>query len=729
MDVLKVAACAVTAGALLFAARSAEAGTITSVGAVKPLTNVSQVAGVIGHGNFDEGPTSGNVPANVYSAQGLTWQQGAMTTVFPGCQCSGTAYLPQYAQWTYFPAPIGGGGVATGNNNNFAGVARFSVNVTQVGLTASSNGQQFLTAFNAAGQMIGQVTWTPSGDSSFVGIDTQGVPIAMITYGNHNLWAGQPYDVTGLTIISDSWIWGAGACSSDTQCDDGNPCTTDVCNVSAQCVHVNNSAACNDNNACTQTDVCNNGVCTGTNPVTCTAQDQCHTAGTCNTTTGACSNPSKSDGSSCSDGSLCTQTDTCQAGVCVGGNPVSCTAQDNCHIAGTCNPATGVCSNPNAANGTSCQDANQCIPVATCFNGVCDGPVKLCPPTDQCHGSGTCDPTSGVCTNPSLPDGTTCTDGNACTQGDTCKAGVCAAGNAVTCTASDQCHAVGTCDPNSGQCSNPAKTDGTSCDDGNKCTTTDTCQSGTCTGANPVTCKAQDQCHTAGTCDTTTGLCSNPSLSDGTTCDDGNKCTSTDTCQAGVCKGASPVVCTAQDNCHSVGTCDTTTGKCSNPPVADGTACTDNNSCFNGDSCQAGVCTHGTPVPCTAMDECHDVGTCDSTSGKCSNPVKTDGTACSGGGTCESGSCVRPDAGHFTDGGGGGDGGSASDGGHVGDSGSGLDSGINPGLDASAGGDGGNADTGASGGCGCRVTGTRTTGGALAGLAVLALFAVRRRRR
>jgi hypothetical protein len=52
------------------------------------------------------------------------------------------------------------------------------------------------------------------------------------------------------------------------------------------------------------------------------------------------------NGTACDDGNACTQTDTCQAGVCTGGNPVTCTALDQCHTAGTCNPTTGICSNP-----------------------------------------------------------------------------------------------------------------------------------------------------------------------------------------------------------------------------------------------------------------------------------------------------------------------------------------------------------------------------------------------
>src|SRR5439155_1121524 len=151
----------------------------------------------------------------------------------------------------------------------------------------------------------------------------------------------------------------------------------------------------------------------------------------------------------------------------------------------------------------------------------------------------------GTCSNPAAADGTTCDDGNACTQTDTCLFGTCRGRNAVVCTAQDQWNLAGTCNTQTGECSNPAATDGTDGDDGNACTQTDTCQSGTCRGGNAVVCTAQDQCHLAGTCNTQTGVCSNPAATDGTECDDGNACTQTDTCQAGTCRGTNPVVCAA----------------------------------------------------------------------------------------------------------------------------------------------------------------------------------------
>src|SRR5207248_2031768 len=194
---------------------------------------------------------------------------------------------------------------------------------------------------------------------------------------------------------------------------------------------------------------------------------------------------------------------------------------------------------------------------------------------------------------------------------DTCQAGTCTGANPVFCAALDQCHDAGVCDPASGFCSTPAKANGTPCNDGNACTQTDSCQAGVCTGTNPVACTALDQCHDAGTCDMATGTCSNPNKADGSTCTDGNACTQTDSCQAGACSGTNPVVCAALDQCHAAGTCDPASGICSHPSKADGTTCSHANPCPQRDSCQAGVCTGTNPVVCTALDQCHEAGVCD----------------------------------------------------------------------------------------------------------------------
>jgi len=422
------------------------------------------------------------------------------------------------------------------------------------------------------------------------------------------------------------------------------PCNVGIC-VNGVCGLAPDPAslgrACDDGNPCTLNDICrSDGSCAGT-PVVCTALDQCHDVGVCDSRTGVCSNPAKTNGSTCDDGNRCTQTDTCQDGVCVGGNPVVCTASDQCHDAGTCDPATGVCSNPAKSDGTSCSDDNACTQTDTCQSGVCTpGTDVVCDPPDQCHEAGICNPTTGECEYAPKQDGTLCDDGNACTQTDTCQAGVCVGGNPIVCTALDQCHEAGVCDPATGICSDPLKTDGAPCDDGNACTQTDTCQAGACMGSNPVICTASDQCHDVGTCDPATGQCSNPARANGYPCSDNNACTDTDTCQEGVCTPGTDIVCDPPDQCHEAGICNPTTGLCEYATKQDGTSCNDGNACTQTDTCQTGVCVGGNPITCPAADQCHEAGVCNPATGTCDYLPKTDGTSCDDGNACTVSTCV-----------------------------------------------------------------------------------------
>ena len=102
---------------------------------------------------------------------------------------------------------------------------------------------------------------------------------------------------------------------------------------------------------------------------------------------------------------------------------------------------------------------------------------------------GTCNPVTGTCSTPPAPNGTACSDGNACTTGDSCQAGFCT-GTAVVCSAQEQCHVAGTCDPATATCSNPPAPDGTPCDDGDACTVRDTCAGGSCVGEPAGPCPA-----------------------------------------------------------------------------------------------------------------------------------------------------------------------------------------------------------------------------------------------
>jgi hypothetical protein len=67
---------------------------------------------------------------------------------------------------------------------------------------------------------------------------------------------------------------------------------------------------------------------------------------------------------------------------------------------------------------------------------------------------------------------------------------------------------------------------------------------------------------------------------------------------------------------------------------------------FSMASCDAATGSCATPIVCSASDDCHDTGTCDTTTGVCSaNPAKPDDTTCSLG-TCQAGTCTpTPDGG------------------------------------------------------------------------------------
>ena len=422
-------------------------------------------------------------------------------------------------------------------------------------------------------------------------------------------------------------------CSAQDQCHDVGHCQPDT-GVCTQPQKVD-GFGCILNDDCATAAQCSNGQCIETGSVTCAAPDQCHEDGICDSTTGQCTYQPKANGFSCNDGNACTQDDSCQSGICIGSNPIICNLPDQCHDAGTCDPTSGVCSNPRKADGTTCDDGNSCTQQDNCLSGTCTGsnPV-VCTAQDQCHVAGTCNPSSGICNNPAKDNGVTCDDANSCTLTDTCQSGFCIGSNLVVCTSSDQCHNAGVCDPSNGVCSNPTKDDGSVCNDGNACTLSDSCQSGSCTSSNSVVCTASDQCHDVGVCDPSNGVCSNPTMNDGTTCNDGNACTQTDTCQSGSCSGTNPIICSILDQCHNAGVCDPSNGVCNNPTKDNNTICNDGNGCTQTDTCQSGICTGANPIICIASDQCHDVGVCDSSNGVCSNPAKNNGTNCNDGNAC-----------------------------------------------------------------------------------------------
>lgn len=208
-----------------------------------------------------------------------------------------------------------------------------------------------------------------------------------------------PDDTVCVSSAGHPGLCSSGAClecRTGPDCDDQNPCTSDVCDTAnGLCSHTpSSSGACDDGNGCTLTDVCVNGVCTGMDPKDCsTGAPECYKpSGTCDPATGDCVYQESNPGTPCDDGDACTQVDGCQAGTCVGGSPVTCDSPPGqCYdAAGTCNPSNGGCSYSPSPTTRTCDDGDACTH------------------TDRCNGSGGC---SGIYYS--------CNDGNACTS-DAC---------------------------------------------------------------------------------------------------------------------------------------------------------------------------------------------------------------------------------------------------------------------------------------------------------------------
>jgi hypothetical protein len=494
---------------------------------------------------------------------------------------------------------------------------------------------------------------------------------------------GVTCDDGNMCTLNDACLNGAcsGAfkiCPAPDQCHTAGSCNqqTGACVPPAK----PDGSTCDDGNACTVSDSCQAGVCKSGTARQCPATDQCHDAGTCTASTGTCTNPIKTNGTTCEDQNACTHADTCQNGVCTGGSPTTCPVPDQCHAQGTCDPTSGTCTTPIKANGTTCNDGLACTSSDMCVNGSCIGAVN-CPASDQCHDPGTC--TANGCTNPAKANGTTCNDTSLCTTGDMCMNGVCKGTTTVTCPAADQCHDPGVCNDTTGQCSSPVKPVGTTCNDGMLCTYGDACNAnGACAGTTVVcmsddtatrecdgtsTCKVTPKpgaacddgnpctrgdvrkmdgtcagtpytcdvgpCMTASTCDGQGG-CVPTAKADGTACDaDNSKCTPHDRCQGGVCvRDPNPVTCVKRD-CNTVA-CNATTGNCDYAPTT-GDAC-GVTGCFSAGTCNAGVCS-GTPKDCSSFDGPCTTGICDARTGGCAAEYKSNGTTCDPGGQCVAG--------------------------------------------------------------------------------------------
>jgi hypothetical protein len=245
-----------------------------------------------------------------------------------------------------------------------------------------------------------------------------------------------------------------GACVTDFPvekgCDDGNPCSQDWCDDELGCRHQNVSGV-----RCTLADrckegMCNQGVCVIQPGASCDDGNPC-TENICDPLNGCVTNVLS--GIPCDDEDGCTLEDSCFVGVCSGiqrncddGNICTedgCDAVLGCYydvIDNPCciggvsrcddgNPCTNDGCDPDTLaciwefNSASCNDYNPCTVNDSCEEGDCVGTFKNCSDgndctLDYCQG--------GFCLHENL-NGVACNDGLECSVNDTCVNGTCIA--------------------------------------------------------------------------------------------------------------------------------------------------------------------------------------------------------------------------------------------------------------------------------------------------------------
>ena len=424
----------------------------------------------------------------------------------------------------------------------------------------------------------------------------------------------------------------------DGLCDDGNPCSQDVCIEGTEdCtfpIEPLEGTECDaDNDGCTGPDTCQAGACVVGPTVLC-GDGKC-VVGTCaptGVTTYACSTENAAPGASCEDGDPCTVEDKCDAeGQCQSGPPLSgecCTSADcddeNPCTLDSCDPITHTCAHLNQPDGLLCNaDDNGCTFNDGCQAGKCTAaPMAECPKlafpclVNVCVSNGeneyTCSPQPGEANK-------ICDDGDPCSVGDLCDdKGTCIPGSIVLpnccnepsdCNDDDPC-TLDTCNMVNGDCEYASSPDAIPCNaDSSGCTKDDVCVAGKCIAGNAVSCPGEappcfvNQCVSTGDA---AYECQILPAAPQSGCDDGSSCTIADQCDGkGGCAGTAIAgCCEANSDCDDSNpctndVCDPDSQKCLNLPGKDGLPCNaDSNGCTEGDSCSAGVCKAGNPPIC-----------------------------------------------------------------------------------------------------------------------------------
>lgn len=202
-------------------------------------------------------------------------------------------------------------------------------------------------------------------------------------------------------------------CTDDTACDDGNVCTNDSCDVAGGfvCQHQNNTDPCSDGDACTVGEVCADGACGGGTAIDCcvTAAD-CDDGNPCTDDSCDLQGPISVCGHTdnvalCDDLDACTTLDTCSGGECVGGPARNCDDTNPC-TDDDCVPTSGCTNDRNTLCTPGCGD------LTVGAGETCDPPNLG---TNPLTGQPICRLSCTACGDGVPDSGETCDDGNTVT--------------------------------------------------------------------------------------------------------------------------------------------------------------------------------------------------------------------------------------------------------------------------------------------------------------------------
>ncbi len=366
---------------------------------------------------------------------------------------------------------------------------------------------------------------------------------------------------------------GTNSCARDPECDDGIPCTLDLCEVLdgvGRCRHEPDHDWCEVNGRPARLPEGQDADC---------IVRRCDPSRAEGEPSGCTWDAALREGQACNNGVYCDGNDTCQSGQC---KPLDAEA-DPCPASLSCDPVRDSCvgcTSDAQCAGTGrpfCRDGEVCV---ECLND------SDCDDTNPCTAD-TCSE-SGDCEHTDIAAGTACPGGNVCDGGGSC----------VQCISDAQCSgSTPRCNTASNTCVRClANSD---CDDTNPCT--------------------NDRCGTDNTC-------SNPPVAAGATCPGGNVCDGSGNCVECIsdaqCSGSTPrcnpasntcVRCLANSDCDDTNPCTNdrcgTDNTCTNPPLASGTTCPGGNVCDSSGRCVE--CVSNAQCSGSSTPLCHpDFNTC-----------------------------------------------------------------------------------------------------------------------